>query len=96
MRYEKMVKVANNILLSSQSIFNAAHGTAFVHNLMRKGDPSFERWLPRKTAYLVPHGTAIVGQYGQVRNAYINRQEQEYPPPNVVANVKQRNTLPGI
>ncbi|AOW11440.1 hypothetical protein EM308_15455 [Flavobacterium gilvum] len=55
--------VANNILLSGQSVFNAAHGTAFVHNLMRKVDPSFERWLPRKTPYLVPHGTAIVGQY---------------------------------
>ncbi|HSC55361.1 MAG TPA: right-handed parallel beta-helix repeat-containing protein [Phnomibacter sp.] len=55
--------VANNILLSGQSIFNAAHGTAFVHNLMRKVDPSFERWLPRKTPWLVPHGTAIASQY---------------------------------
>ena len=55
--------VANNILLSGQSIFNAAHGTAFVHNLMRKVDPSYDRWLPRKTPYLIPHGTAIVSQY---------------------------------
>lgn len=55
--------VANNILLSGQSVFNAAHGTAFVHNLMRKVDPSFDRWLPRKTPWLVPHGTTIVDQY---------------------------------
>ncbi|MDH7461736.1 right-handed parallel beta-helix repeat-containing protein [Chitinophagaceae bacterium 26-R-25] len=55
--------IANNILLSGQSIFNASHGTAFVHNLMRKVDPTLARWLPRKTPYLVPHGTAIAGQY---------------------------------
>jgi len=55
--------VANNILLSSQSIFNASHGSAFVHNLMRKVDPTLTRWLPRKTPHLVPHGTAIMGQY---------------------------------
>lgn len=55
--------VANNILLSSQSVFNASHGTLFAHNLMRGVTPTTERWLPRKTPYLAAHGTAIAGEF---------------------------------
>lgn len=55
--------VANNILLSAESVFNASHGTLFAHNLMRDVSPTLPRWLPRKTPYLVPHSTAIAGEF---------------------------------
>lgn len=55
--------VANNILLSSESVFNASQGTLSAHNLMRGVRPTLERWLQRKTPYLVAHGTAIAGEF---------------------------------
>lgn len=55
--------VANNLLLSAQSSFNASHGTLYAHNLMRGVSPTTDRWLPRKTPWLEPHGTKPVGQY---------------------------------
>ena len=55
--------VANNILLSSRSVFNASHGTLFAHNLMRQVTPTRERWLERKTPYHRPHSTELAGEY---------------------------------
>ena len=55
--------VANNILLSAESVFNASHGTVFAHNLLRGITPTTPRWLPRKTPFLVPHGTAPAGEF---------------------------------
>ena len=55
--------VANNILLSSRSVFNASHGTLFAHNLMRKVTPTTKRWLPRKTPFLHAHSTELAGEY---------------------------------
>lgn len=54
--------VAGNILLSRTSVLNAAHGTAFAHNLLRGVAPSVTRWLPRVTPWLALHSTAGEGE----------------------------------
>lgn len=54
--------VAGNLLLSRTSVLNAAHGTAFAHNLLRGVAPSVPRWLPRVTPWLAAHSTASAGE----------------------------------
>jgi len=55
--------VANNIMLSSQSVFDASHGTLFGHNLMRAVAPTLDRWLLRKTPFHKAHSTELAGNY---------------------------------
>ncbi|HEX7261028.1 MAG TPA: hypothetical protein VF258_04380, partial [Luteolibacter sp.] len=55
--------LANNLLLSGRSVFNASNGTLFAHNLLRGFSPTTARWLPRKTPILEGHGTKPVVQY---------------------------------
>jgi len=92
--------VANNILLSSQSSMNASHGTAYVHNFMRGVSPTLQRWIARKTPWLVPHGTAVLGQYDNrtgddrfINNVFINQSSLKHHDSDSLPSMMEGNVF---
>ena len=55
------IVVANNILLSNMAHTNRSRGTAYVHNLF--GGQCILGNTGRRTPYLKPHSTTIVGMH---------------------------------